>query len=208
MENYKKTTIARFGIGSFLLGVLLAATMFTEFDSQILNSNYTGAVGIIGIIFGSILILLPKLSKRQSIIGTVTSFVILLIAVGMAIGLVVTDNVIDPLFPSLLYVSLIGSITFVVFGAVLLVNGLKLSEEKQDSSKAWWLLFFGEHHWEKYLFWSVGIAFVIVFLLGFLGIGKAYIMDWQDALTLGFLSLALGYLSDLRYRLFPEVRTD
>lgn len=131
----QRNKITRLGIGSLLLGVLLAATMFTEFDSQILNSNYTGAVGSIGIIFGAILILLPKLSKRQSIIGTVTSFVILLIAVGTAIGLVITDNVIDPVFPSLLYVSLIGSITFVVFGAVLLVNGLKLSEEKQDSSK-------------------------------------------------------------------------
>lgn len=208
MGNYSETTIARIGVGSLVMGVMLAATMFTEFDSQILNSNYTIAVGIIGIIFGSILILLPKLSKRQSVIGTVSSFVVVLIVVVTVIVLMVTDVIIDPLFQSLLYISLVGSITFVVFGAVLLINGLKLSEEKQDSPKAWWLLFFGEYRWEKYLFWSVGFVFVIVFILSFLGVGETYIMDWQDALSLGFLSLALGYLSDLRYRLFPEVRTD
>jgi MFS family permease len=207
MKKYNKKSIAQLGIGSLIVGFLLAASTFAEFVSQATSTYLTG-VGIVAVIMGSILILLPRLSKRQSMIGTVTSFIVLLLAGGGLAFLLATGNFIDPLIQALLIINGLGLILFIIFAAVLVIDGLDVTNDKQDTSRAWWLLFFGEYHWEKYLFWSVGIIFIVIFLLSFLAVGEEYVMDWTDALILGLLSLALGYLSDLRYRLFPEVRTD
>ena len=60
----------------------------------------------------------------------------------------------------------------------------------------------GEYRWEKYLAALGGLVFVA------LALGQFSFIAWPDALELALLCFVLAYLSEFRYRLFPETRND
>ena len=76
----------------------------------------------------------------------------------------------------------------------------KTKNEKESSKKKFKL--FGEFRWEKYFCWLGGSVFFI-----FAVVNVSFI-SWQDSIQIGLLALILGYLSEMRYRFFEDIRND
>ena len=65
---------------------------------------------------------------------------------------------------------------------------------------------FGERKWESKFYWILSIIWGIGFILK-LSI-EGFPFSTSEALQIGILFVIVGYLSELRYRLFKDVRVD
>ena len=76
----------------------------------------------------------------------------------------------------------------------------KTKNKKEPPKKKFKL--FGEFRWEKYFCWLGGGVFFI-----FAGANVSFI-SWPDSIQIGLLAFILGYLSEMRYRFFKDIRND
>ena len=65
---------------------------------------------------------------------------------------------------------------------------------------------FGERKWESKFYWILSIIWAIGFILK-LSI-EGFSFSTSEALQIAMLWVIMGYLSELRYRLFKDVRRD
>ncbi|TFH00850.1 MAG: hypothetical protein E4H13_06410 [Calditrichales bacterium] len=72
---------------------------------------------------------------------------------------------------------------------------------KVKKQKKWRV--FGEFRWEKYFCWIGGIVFLV-----FAVSKHVTFINWIDSLQIAMLAFILGYLSEMRYRFFKDVRND
>lgn len=68
-------------------------------------------------------------------------------------------------------------------------------------AKSFFETLFKEYRWERYVCWLVGLVLLVVWTIG---MQSDSIEASTEPLFLGLMFIALGYLSDLRYRLFFE----
>lgn len=208
MGKMESNSMDWFGIVSIVVGLIIVIGGLVGVSNAFFDSNYVMALGFVAFILGSILTLTPRVSKKHSIVGAVSSLLLLVVLFASFFLIIEFEVHSAALANTISILGLISITAFVVFGSLVAIKVAPVSREDNEPSENWWLLFFGEYQWEKYLFWVVGILFIILSCLSVMGVGNGYFINWQDSLIIGLLSLALGYLSDLRYRLFPEVRTD
>ena len=76
--------------------------------------------------------------------------------------------------------------------------------EQEKNRSRLWLLTFGERAWEKYVFWVPAIFFIFDFVIRDFAVAPS----WNEALELALLFIIAGYLSEMRYRFFKDVRAD
>ncbi len=80
--------------------------------------------------------------------------------------------------------------------------GKNETNEKNDT-------IWGEYKWESKLMWIAAIPFFAVIIIDLIFNHESVVEQLRNsALTIGLLFSILGYLSEVRYRLFSDVRKD
>ena len=83
-------------------------------------------------------------------------------------------------------------------------NADQVKEKNGSQKKPSW--FWGERKWESKFYWIVSTIFFISFILEWIAEGLSF--SASEALQIGILFGIWGYLSELRYRLFKDVRRE